>query len=99
MHEKMYLLYNEEAEVSVTNKRTWQSVRNRFQKSISKSVSKFNAYYKQVKEKEESGWTPQMYIDAAMKVWFDMEKKHFKFGHWLPRSRSRPLSKLPFKPF
>ena len=80
VHEKLYVLYNEEAEVAIEKKWSWKSVRNRFQKTIAKSVQKFNGYYKQVVHKEKSGWTPQMYIDSAKEVWLSLEGKPFKFG-------------------
>ena len=80
VHEKFYILYNEEAEVAIDKKWSWKSVRNRFQKTIAKSVQKFNGYYKQVVQKEKSGWTPQMYIDSAKEIWLSLEGKPFKFG-------------------
>ncbi len=64
----MYLLYNEGAEVAIQNKRGWESIRNRFQKTIAPTVQKFNSYYKQAVEKNESGWTKEMYMETAMKV-------------------------------
>ena len=60
VHEKMYLLYNEGAEVAIQNQRAWDSIRNRFQKTIGPMVQKFNAYYKQAVEQNESGWTKEM---------------------------------------
>ena len=80
VHKKFYYLYNEEAEVAVDMKWTWKSVRNRFQKTISKSVQKFKGCYKQVLAKEKSGWTKQMYIDLGKEVWLRLEGKPFKFG-------------------
>ena len=80
VHEKMYLLYNEGAEVAIQNTRAWDSIRNRFQKTIAPSVQKFNAYYKQAVEKNESGWTKEMYMETAMNVWARMEGKPFKFA-------------------
>ena len=80
VHTKFYLLYDEEAEVAIEKKWSWKSVRNRFQKTIAKAVQKFNGYYKQVVQKEKSGWTPQMYIDSAKEVWLSLEGKPFKFG-------------------
>ena len=80
VHKKFYAIYNEEAEVAVDAKWSWESVRNRFQKTIAKTIQKYNVYFKQVKEKEKSGWTPQMYIDQACKVWYEMEGKPFKFS-------------------
>ena len=93
VHEKMYALYNEEADV-VVQERSWTSVRNRFQKTIQKSINLFNGYHVQVQAKEESGWTPQMYIDAAVNLYATMEGKAFKLEHVI-----RILHQLPkFKP-
>ena len=80
VHEKMYLLYNEGAEVAIQNQRPWDSIRNRFQKTIAPMVQKFNAYYKQAVEQNESGWTTEMYIETAMNVWERMEGKPLKFA-------------------
>ena len=80
VHEKMYILYNEGAEVAIQNQRPWDSIRNRFQKTIAPNVQKFNAYYKQAVEQNESGWTTEMYMETAMKVWERMEGKPFKFS-------------------
>ena len=44
VHTKFYLLYNEEVEVAIGKKWTWKSVRNRFQKTLAKSVQRFNGY-------------------------------------------------------
>ena len=79
VHKKMYVIYQEDAEVVVMNKRSWESVKNRFQKTIHTTVQKFNGYYKQAVEKNESGWTTAMYLDAAMKVWLQMEGRPYKF--------------------
>ena len=79
VHKKMYILYQEDAEVVVMNKRSWESVKNRFQKTLHPTVQKFNSYYKQAVEKNESGWTKEMYLEAAMKVWLQMEGKPYKF--------------------
>ena len=80
VHEKTCLLYNQEAEVAIQNKRPWDSIRNRFQKTLAPSVQKFNAYYKQAVEQNESGWTKEMYIEAAKNVWLQIEGKPYKHG-------------------
>ena len=80
VHEKMYLIYSEEAEVVCLTKRSWESVKNRFQKTIHPTVQKFNSYYKQAVEKNESGWTKEMYMEAAGKVWLQMEGRPYKFS-------------------
>ena len=90
VHAKMYLLYNEDADVAVQQQWSWKSVRNRFQKTISKKVQLFNKYYKQVVEKNENGWTKQMYIDSAMEVWLSIEGNQYKFSDC-----TRILQQLP----
>ena len=80
VHEKMYFMIDEDEDITIATKRPWQSVRNRFQKTIHPRVQIFNGYYKQVLEKEQSGWTKEMYIEAAKKLWFDEFKSHFKWG-------------------
>ena len=80
VHEKTYLLYNEEAEVAIQSKRPWDSLRNRFQKTIQPRVQKFNAYYKQAVQQNESGWTKEMYIEAAKKIWETMEGRPYNHG-------------------
>ena len=79
VHKKMYILYQEEADVVIMSKRSWESIKNRFQKTIHPTVQKYNAYYKQAVEKNQSGWTKEMYIAAASKVWLQMEGRPFKF--------------------
>ena len=83
VHEKMYLMIEEDDEITIVGQRTWESVRNRLQKTIHPKVQKFNAYYKQVVEKDQSGWTKEMYIEAAKKLWFDEYKSAFKWGDCL----------------
>ena len=80
VHEKMYFMIVEDEDITIAAKRAWQSVRNRFQKMIHPKVQLFNGYYKQVLEKEQSGWTKEMYIEAAKKLWFDEYKSAFKWG-------------------
>ena len=76
----MYLMIEEDDEITIVGRRTWESVRNRIQKTIHPKVQKFNAYYKQIVEKDQSGWTKEMYIEAAKKLWFDEYKSAFKWG-------------------
>ena len=91
VHEKTYVLCDDEAEVVVQAKRPWDSIRNRFQKTLSPSVQKFNAHCKQAVQQNESGWTKQMCIEAAMKTWEEIEGKPHKFSmctrvlHQLPK--------------
>ena len=73
VHTKMHVLHDEEADVADQKKWPWESVQNRFQKTVSPAVQKFNTHCKQVVEKEQSGWTKQMYIDAAEEVWLQLE--------------------------
>ena len=73
-----YALYNEGAEVAIQTKRPWDSLWNRFQKTIGPTVQNFNGYFKQAVEQNESGWTKEMNMEAAMNVWDKMEGKPFK---------------------
>ena len=90
VYSKMYILYDEEAEVKSTTKWTWESVRNRFQKTIQKEVQKYNSYYKQVMEKEQSGWTTEMYIEQAAEVYRTIEGKPFKHTSCVPTLHQLP---------
>lgn len=81
VHEQYNKLYEQEAEVVVTAGRSWESVRDRFQKQIQKTTMKFIQYYTQVKSQHPSGWTVDMIVKQAEGVYQELEKKSYKFGH------------------
>ncbi len=78
---KFYELMEDEGgnNVPESSRRNINSLMNRFKKTIGRDVSSFNQYYKQVAEKNPSGWTKQMIMDTAIQVYYEMEGKAFKF--------------------
>ena len=57
---------------------SWDSIRSRFQKTISKSTMVYLKYYKEVHKEDKSGWTTEMYLDQACKLHKEVENKVFK---------------------
>ena len=67
-----------------------ESIMNRFQRRISKEVSSFNKYYKQVVNQKPSGIPSGQYYDMAAKLYEDEKGTSFKFLSCVP-----VLHKLP----
>jgi hypothetical protein len=80
----MYELYFDQAEVVIPGRRPAESLKNRFQKTISTSAVKFCTYYKQVVGvecggKPPSGFDQEGLMTAAVDAYDRMEKKPFRF--------------------
>ena len=93
VHEKFYLLYDDEAalQVPVNTRWKWESVRDRFQKTLAKDITKFNEFYKATKEKNPSGMTEANIIEAAMESYRFVCGKPFKHSDTIVRI----LQKVP----
>lgn len=61
---------NERNEAALTSR--WNSIRA--------SVSKFCGYFDKVKTTEHSGWSPEMYVDEARRLWKLQSVKGSEFG-------------------
>ena len=95
VQEQMHVIYNKGSDCVVEDKK-WnlKSVENRISKIIGRETQKFNAYWIQSKKEDDSGWTPEMHLDAACKAYLEVEGKQFKF-----KTCARILHKCPkYKP-
>ena len=81
VHDKMYSLYNEEAEVAMQTKRPWDSIRNRFQKTLGPNVQKFNAHCKQAVEKKRNTKPIKICILALVRC---LSLFQYRFTHTAP---------------
>jgi hypothetical protein len=81
--ERMYEMYDEQAEVVIPGRRHSESLKNRFQKTISNSALKFTLYYRQIvgvecNGKPPSGFDQNGLMNAAVEAYDRMERKPFK---------------------
>jgi hypothetical protein len=88
VHAKMYELYHDQAEVVIPGTRPAESLKNRFQKTISTSAVKFVTYYRQVVGiecggKPPSGFDQDGLMNAAVDAYNRMERKPFRFRNCL----------------
>ena len=61
--------------------RSWDSLRNRFQKTIQPEMNYFNRYFKQVKEEKPSGVPESHYPEIAADRFKEEKKRKFKHLH------------------
>jgi hypothetical protein len=62
--------------------RGWNACRDRFQKRIQKDVQEFHALSKSVHAQHKTGWTPEMFEQAALEAWINKgstRSKPFQF--------------------
>ena len=80
VHEKWNeLMRQDEHHGDCFTPRTWKSLKDRFQRQMSKNVSNFNRHYKEEKATHRTGWTEADYIKKATQNYEAMEGKPFKF--------------------
>ena len=79
VQKKMYEFYESETEVQQQKQWNYKSVENRVSKILGKDTSKFNSYFCQVSKTNDSGWTPEMQLDAACVLYEQTEGKPFKY--------------------
>ena len=78
VHQKYVTIAEEEMEVQATDHWSIRSVQDRFTK-LEKDVRRFNVYYAQIaREKDKSGWTPEMIITAAKTLYESQEGRPFR---------------------
>jgi No apical meristem-associated C-terminal domain len=70
-----------EVSVSLAPPRSLDSLRNRFQRHITKEVQKFNAHYKFCKDKNPSGCVDEDIFERACTRFKEFEGKPFRFSH------------------
>ena len=78
VQKQMYELYNGSAEVADLEEWKFDSVESRVMKIIGKATSTFNGYYIRVTKEPGSGWTEQMHLDAAARLYEETLGKPFK---------------------
>ena len=78
VQKQMYELYNGSAEVADLDEWRFDSVESRVMKIIGKATSAFNGYYIRVTKEPGSGWTEQMHLDAAARLYEETLGKPFK---------------------
>ena len=102
VHQKYLLVCSEDMEVQPSDPWSIRSVQDRFT-TLEKDVRRFNVYYAQIaREKDKSGWTPEMIIAAGKTLYKEQEGRPFKFAlvdrilHQSPKCS--PLNQDPENP-
>lgn len=72
------------------NERSPESCMNRFQWHTAKHVSYFNKYYNEIKCTSPSGWTTEDFVKAAVKKYWEAERRPFKFPLCVPVLHQMP---------
>jgi hypothetical protein len=70
---------NTESEVIVEHNRDADSLVHMFQRQIQKQVNTFNKFYVEQKIPLKSGWTEEMYIEAAAETFGEVHDSPFRF--------------------
>ena len=84
VHQKCLLICSEDMEVQPADPWSVRSVQDRFTK-LEKDVRRFNVYYAQIaREKDKSGWTPEMIITAVKTLYESQEGRPYK-NHLITR--------------
>jgi hypothetical protein len=79
VHQKFKLFASKEPGGNELRGRPVDSLKQRYTKVIAKAVSKYNKFYKTLKNDNKSGWNEEMYMDEASKLYEEEEGRPFRF--------------------